>query len=631
MNPIAWVQGLEGATLIAVICGLMFVEEIGVPLPFAPGDLVLAIGGIAIAGGRVNPSLLVASVTIAILGGAILGREIFALLGWERLMRVADPLHARKPLEHVSRLLQRGGWRAVFTARLIPGLRVHTTQVAGVSRMRRLTFLSGLVPATAVYIGAFVGLGAAFGRPILALIHEAEHQVLLAIALVVAVVVIFLLTRAPVRRTLVSLQEAGWTGPLRFRLDSVEVVLILACLGLNFAGHAIAVAFNLPLFLDSTGTILAGVIAGPWVGGSVGFVSNLVGSNTIDPIAAPYGIVSFAVGFAAGLSRYLNWQRRPSGWVMLWLVCFLLAALMSTPINFLMNGGRTSVGFGGGVYAALKSFHLPNVIAALAGEAAVDFPDKLLTVVGALLIARGWQQPLAARAPVDLDLAEAFTFVIRSPRWVRKLLAAAACLVFIWLVVPYLLLAGYIVEIARSVRGGGHELPPWNDRWSKVIDGFKIVLVIVIWTVPGGILSIPAAIVNAAASEGSMQAMGGSIAAVAAVLAAAGSVWGVVVLLFEAAIISQYIDHGLWAALNVRGVIRRLRVNIGLSMVIGVLVVVLSTVGVIGLAALVVGVLITYPYCGFVGGYLVGRYARLTEHGLPVRGRALKPKPAPAS
>ena len=136
-------------------------------------------------------------------------------------------------------------------------------------------------------------------------------------------------------------------------------------------------------------TILAGVIAGPWVGGSVGFVSNLVGSNTIDPIAAPYGIVSFAVGFAAGLSRYLNWQRRPSGWVMLWLVCFLLAALMSTPINFLMNGGRTSVGFGGGVYAALKSFHLPNVIAALAGEAAVDFPDKLLTVVGALLIARG--------------------------------------------------------------------------------------------------------------------------------------------------------------------------------------------------------------------------------------------------
>src|SRR2546426_63244 len=180
----------------------MFIEEVGVPLPFAPGDLVLAIGGIAIAGGRVNAALFVGAVTVSILTGAIFGREIFALVGWDRLMRVARPLHARVPLERASGLLQRGGWRAVFTARLIPGLRVHTTQVAGVSRMPRLTFLAGLLPASAVYIGAFVGLGAAFGRPILSLIHEAEHQVLIAIALVLALVVAFLLTRAPVRRAL---------------------------------------------------------------------------------------------------------------------------------------------------------------------------------------------------------------------------------------------------------------------------------------------------------------------------------------------------------------------------------------------------------------------------------------------
>ena len=189
VNPIGWVQGLNGTTLVAVICALMFLEELGVPLPFAPGDLVLAIGGIAIAGGRVNPAMFVGAVGVSILIGALLGREIFALLGWNRLMRVAEPLHARGALERVSGLLQRGGWRAVFTARLIPGLRVHTTQVAGVSRIPRPTFLAGLIPATAVYIGAFVGLGAAFGRPILTLIHEAEHQVLIAIGLVVALVI----------------------------------------------------------------------------------------------------------------------------------------------------------------------------------------------------------------------------------------------------------------------------------------------------------------------------------------------------------------------------------------------------------------------------------------------------------
>lgn len=68
-------------------------------------------------------------------------------------------------------MLERHGWRAVFKARLIPGLRVHTTQVAGVRRMPRLQFLGGLLPATAVNVAAFVGLGAAFGRPILQVIR----------------------------------------------------------------------------------------------------------------------------------------------------------------------------------------------------------------------------------------------------------------------------------------------------------------------------------------------------------------------------------------------------------------------------------------------------------------------------
>jgi len=613
VNPISWVQALQGPALVAVVCALMFIEETGVPVPFAPGDLVLALGGIAVAGGRVNPVLLVGAVALTITVGAILGREAAELLGWERLMRVAEPLHARAPLERAAALLKRGGWRAVFTARLIPGLRVYTSQVAGVSRMPRWTFLGGLIPANAVYIAGFVGLGAAFGRPILALIHEAEHQLLIALLLLVVVVGVLLLTRAPARRTLASLQAAGWTGPLRFSLDSVSVVLVLACLGLNFAGHAIAVALGLPLFLDSIGTVLAGVVAGPWVGGSVGFVSNLVSSNTVDPIAAPYGIVSFAVGFAAGLARYLNWQKRASGWLALWIVTFAIAALVSTPLNFLMSSGKSGVAFGDSVYATLTSTHLPRIIAAFIGEAVIDLPDKLLTVVVALLIAQGLPKRRAGPDTADLDLGEAFTFVIRSHRWVRKLLAAAFCLLFFWLVVPFLLLVGYIVAIARGVRSGANDLPPWDHPWQNIKDGFKLLIALLIWTIPSALLGIPAAIVNAAASEGSRQALGGSVSAVAGIIAAVGSVWGLVVVLLEPAIISQYMDRGFRGGLNVGAVFRRVRVNLALSIVVGALVIVLTTIGVIGLAALAIGVLVTFPYASFVGAYLIGRYARLTE------------------
>jgi energy-coupling factor transport system substrate-specific component len=592
VNPISWVQALQGPTLVAVICGLMFIEETGVPLPFAPGDLVLAIGGIAVAGGRVNPVMLVAAVAGSITVGALIGREAAALLGWQRLMRIAEPLRARGPLERAAGLLQRGGWRTVFTARLIPGLRVYTTQVAGLSRVPLRTFVAGLLPANAVYIAAFVGLGAAFGRPILALIQLAERQLLIALLLLVALVALFLLTRAPIRRTLVSLQAAGWSGPLRFSLESVSVALILSSLGLNFAGRAIAVTFGLPLFLDSIGTVLAGVVGGPWVGGSVGFISNLLSSNTVDPIAAPYAIVSFAVGFAAGLARYLNWQKRASGWVSLWLVTFAISSLVSTPLNFLISDGKSGVGLGDSIYAGLYGAHVPRILAAFIGEAAVDLPDKLITVVVALLIAPGLPRPRGALGSADLNLGEALTFVVRSDRWVRRLLAAALSLLFSWLIVPLLLLIGYVVEIARRVRAGDHALPPWDHRWQKITDGFKVLGAILIWNIPSLLTSI-------------FDQVG--------VVAAAGSVWSLLVLLLVPGIISQYLDRGFRGALNAAAVLRRFRVNLALSLVVGALTVALSTIGLIGLVALVIGVLITLAYASFIGGYLIGQYARLTD------------------
>jgi len=39
------IENLGGMALILAICGLLFVEELGVPLPFAPGDIVLPFHG----------------------------------------------------------------------------------------------------------------------------------------------------------------------------------------------------------------------------------------------------------------------------------------------------------------------------------------------------------------------------------------------------------------------------------------------------------------------------------------------------------------------------------------------------------------------------------------------------------
>src|SRR5438552_15364324 len=91
-------------------------------------------------------------------------------------MRVADTLRLRRALERAIHLQRRGGAPAVFAGRLIPGLRIHTTQAAGVSNMPRLTFAAGLVPSVLVYIAFFVGLGALVGQPAVRLFHRAEHR-----------------------------------------------------------------------------------------------------------------------------------------------------------------------------------------------------------------------------------------------------------------------------------------------------------------------------------------------------------------------------------------------------------------------------------------------------------------------
>ncbi len=609
MNPLGWVQGLEGSILIAVICTLLFIEESGVPVPFAPGDLLLAIGGIAIAAGSVSPVLMPLAALVAIVTGAVLGREIFALLGWERLMKVAGPLHARMPLERASGMLERNGWRAIFAARLIPGLRVHTTQVAGVRRMPRPTFIGGLVPAAVVYVAAFVGLGAAFGRPILDLIRRVEHEALLYAVALAIVVIGGLWLRRPAQRTLASL--GGWTGLFRVRLDSPGVILIPACIGLDFAGHSVAVALKLPLFLDTIGTILCALVLGPWVGGSVGFIANLVSSNTVDPIAAPFSVVSFAVGFAAGVfGRLVRWGPGRA-WLALWPICFLIASVVSTPIDLLFNDGRSGVPLGDAVFAYLTGAHVPAILAAYAGEAAIDLPDKLITVGVAVLVLRGLPQRPAEPSKLEFDIGRAFVHVLRSRGWFRKVLAGAACLLFGWLLVPLLLFMGYAVAVARGARAGEPELPRWDRLGVKVKDGFLLLALLAIWNLPGIVLGIPADVAGGEDGGGATRPN-----AAVGVLGVLAGLWGLLVLVLQAPIWSQYVEGGFGAGFDLAAIGRRVRFNLGLTTVVAAMGIALSLLAVAGFAIVVVGALLTIPCAAWTWAHMVGTYSRITDQPL---------------
>jgi hypothetical protein len=54
----------------------------------------------------------------------------------------------------------------------------------------------------------------------------------------------------------------------------------------------------------------------------------------------------------------------------------------------LTNHGNSGVGLGDSVFHSLVAAHLPTALAAFLGEAIVDLPDKLITVVAAVLLAQ---------------------------------------------------------------------------------------------------------------------------------------------------------------------------------------------------------------------------------------------------
>jgi hypothetical protein len=309
--------------------------------------------------------------------------------------------------------------------------------------------------------------------------------------------------------------------------------------------------------------------------------------------------------------------------VALWPVCFLIASLVSTPLNLLLSGGRSGVALGDAFYAYLLNAHFPAYLAAFLGEAAVDIPDKLLTVVVAMLIYRALPTQSMERSNLELDIGQAFVFVFRSSRWLVKLLVAGLCLLFFWLVIPFLLFTGYAVAVARGVRAGDEELPRWDHLRQKLKDGFLITALFVVWNLPGILLGIPAELAAGIGNGAGGQGMRILIGALSA-LATLGGLWGLVVLMAQAAIWGQYLKGGFGAALNPAAVVRRVRFHAGLTVVVGALALVLAGLAFSGIVV-VIGVLLTLPYASWVSAHLFGKYARLTDEAATVVLREAAP------
>ncbi|WP_409272763.1 ECF transporter S component [Neobacillus sp. SCS-31] len=122
--------------------------------------------------------------------------------------------------------------------------------------------------------------------------------------------------------------------------NMMAMLLIPIGVAINIVGFQLTNALRLPIFLDTIGTILIGVIAGPWVALIAGLVTNLI-NGIFDPTFIPYALTSIAIGVGVGYLSKIGMFKTIPKTILSGIIITLIATIVSAPITVLAFGGVT--------------------------------------------------------------------------------------------------------------------------------------------------------------------------------------------------------------------------------------------------------------------------------------------------
>ena len=219
---------------LAILFGLLFLEEAGLPLPVAPGEAVLIAAGLLAASGVAPVWVILPLAYLAVTCGALTAYTWAHWIGPERLRALAARLRAGAPYDRAAIRLRAATPLQIAASRLLPGLRVYTSLVAGAVGLDRRRFMTGLLPASALWVVAFMGLGFFVGAPVERLLGRLQAYGVraLVVAAVVAVWVVAARRLPAVKTDPVPARPGWWRLAAALLLDSAAVSSVAGALSL---------------------------------------------------------------------------------------------------------------------------------------------------------------------------------------------------------------------------------------------------------------------------------------------------------------------------------------------------------------------------------------------------------------
>lgn len=174
---------------------------------------------------------------------------------------------------------------------------------------------------------------------------------------------------------------------MKTQLSSSTLVLIVISIAINVIGGQLSSITKLPIFLDSIGTIISALVAGPWVALFTGLLSNTLSSLIGGPIALAFAPVSMVIGLTAGLLARAGLFRTLPRVILSGVVITLVLTLVAVPIRVYLFGGTSGSGadfFIAYLHAVGKDLFLSVSLTVIGA----NLVDKIISAIVAWLLIR---------------------------------------------------------------------------------------------------------------------------------------------------------------------------------------------------------------------------------------------------
>ncbi|MEQ4675344.1 ECF transporter S component [Providencia vermicola] len=170
-------------------------------------------------------------------------------------------------------------------------------------------------------------------------------------------------------------------------VSSRTLTLIVFSIAINMVVGQLSSMLKLPIFLDSIGTLICALLAGPWAALTSGLLTNLLWGLLSGPIAAAFAPVAMMIGLSAGLLARAGGFRTLPRVILSGVVITFALMVVAVPIRTYLFGGTTGSGadFFVAYFHAVGDNLLESVAITVLGA---NIADKIISALVAWLLVR---------------------------------------------------------------------------------------------------------------------------------------------------------------------------------------------------------------------------------------------------